>query len=711
MNQTHESRGLGTPAIEEDATNVTDDGTRAAAGISSTARPNSAETPVTREPAVTPGFTAYDRAAEEFDQPGPVPGWVAKQTPYPAARFEYTDEAGKPLFTVHRGANKTFKQQAADGSWSMKGVRLVLLGLPAVRKAAEAGGVIHVTEGEKDAHALRLEGHVATTAPGGAKAAWLDSYSKSLEGAEVRVWQDKDDPGREHAAAVVKSLVAHGVRCQLVEARTGKDAWDHLAAGWSASQALEVAKPVRLKVTKASEIEIRAVRWLLQDKIAVGTLSLLAGREGIGKSTIAYTFGADLTRGRLPGAFKGRPRSVVVVATEDSWAHTIVPRLMAAGADLDRVLRVEAYSPEGFEDQLSLPADLPGLKRICGQEDVGLIILDPLMSAVDHKLDTHKDREVRKALDPLVRLAEATDSTVQGLIHLNKTGTTDPLNAVMGSKAFAAVARSVLTAMVDEDEKGRYLLGNPKNNLGPSNLPSQLYKITGERVGETGDGEPVWTSKIEWLGEDERTIGDVMQERAQRAGGSKAAECAGWLREYLQEAGRPVPKADVAAAAGAEGYSASTLDRARKKAGVLVTNTSTVPRTSLWSVWSTRSKEPDVTETTDMTDVTDATDATEQRGANTPPSRVNGSDLTQLGRPAETCPPAPVTSVTSVSPREVTRLDSVNGAPVRRLKPCGCDPSDAFNGCPECTPSLRRPEADSGSDGDHSQCVRPPKES
>jgi len=51
----------------------------------------------------------------------------------------------------------------------------------------------------------------------------------------------------------------------------------------------------------------------------------------------------------LPGEWAGTLRDVIIVATEDSWDHTIVPRLMAAGADLERVHRVEAVTPDGLE--------------------------------------------------------------------------------------------------------------------------------------------------------------------------------------------------------------------------------------------------------------------------------------------------------------------------------------------------------------------------
>jgi hypothetical protein len=200
----------------------------------------------------------------------------------------------------------------------------------------------------------------------------------------------------------------------------------------------------QVKLTPASSIVVRPVRWLWANRLALGTLALLGGREGIGKSSVGYTLTADVTRGRLQGEHYGRPRAVIVAATEDPWEHTIVPRLMAAGADLDRVYRVDVTTALGVDTGLSLPRDLRDLEDAVVQVGAALILLDPLMSRLDTKLDSHKDAEVRVALEPLTALANRTGAAILGLIHVNKSMSTDPLTTLMASRAFAAVARAVL---------------------------------------------------------------------------------------------------------------------------------------------------------------------------------------------------------------------------------------------------------------------------
>ena len=85
------------------------------------------------------------------------------------------------------------------------------------------------------------------------------------------------------------------------------------------------------------------MRWLWTDRLALGTLALLAGREGLGKSILAYTVAAMITRGMLPGEHIGTPRAVLIAAIEDSWSRTIVPRLIAADADLDLVFQWRSW--------------------------------------------------------------------------------------------------------------------------------------------------------------------------------------------------------------------------------------------------------------------------------------------------------------------------------------------------------------------------------
>ena len=153
---------------------------------------------------------------------------------------------------------------------------------------------------------------------------------------------------------------------------------------------------------------------------------------------------------------------MIVAATEDSWSHTIKPRLMAAGADLNKVYRADIVDSEGFDLPLSLPKDTAALTQEIKNVDAAVVGFDPLLSRLDARLDSHKDADVRRALEPLATMADTAGVTVLGLIHVSKSISSDALTLLMASRAFTAVARAVLFVAVDPDnEEQRLLSGAP----------------------------------------------------------------------------------------------------------------------------------------------------------------------------------------------------------------------------------------------------------
>jgi hypothetical protein len=319
----------------------------------------------------------------------------------------------------------------------------------------------------------------------------------------------------------------------------------------------------RVVSKSAADMTMRATKWLYAGRIPAGAITLLAGREGIGKSTIAFDLVAQLTRGELPGRYLGKPQAVGIIATEDSWECVILPRLVAARADLAKVERVEAVAAEtGTLDTVSAPDDLERLKALCAEKEIRLILLDPIMSVIAGNLDTHKDREVRQALDPLSRFASSSGVAILGLIHVNKSGTTDPLNSIMASRAFTAVARSVLYCIVDQEAEGedRYLFGHPKCNVGPKQ-PTIGYRIVEHRIqiepADVGEDDEmvIVTSRVEWGAEDQRSIRDAMEAPPpERAKGEVNVGVVQWIAEV----GRAVSRKEIAEQF--QGIKPATLD-------------------------------------------------------------------------------------------------------------------------------------------------------
>lgn len=322
----------------------------------------------------------------------------------------------------------------------------------------------------------------------------------------------------------------------------------------------------RIKLTAASTIPLRSVRWTWTDRLPEGALSLIAGREGIGKSLTLVYLTAHLTRGTLPGSCHGTPRSVIYAASEDSWSHTIAPRLVAAGADLDLVYRVDVEDA-GTSLPLTLPVDCAALEVEISRRGVALLAVDPLASVIEGSIDTHRDRELRTALEPMGNMADRTGCAVVGLVHHGKGSSTDPLSLILGSRAFTAVARAVHAAASDPDDEGTCVLSLEKSNLGSLNVPGLKYVIESVPV-STVDGQTD-SGRLRFTGNSDRRVRDILRDGAGEDGEDRS-EAAAWLLGYLGDQGGEAKRRDVSAAAKAEGISESTLKRARQRARVTV---------------------------------------------------------------------------------------------------------------------------------------------
>lgn len=409
----------------------------------------------------------------------------------------------------------------------------------------------------------------------------------------------------------------------------------------------------KIVLTPASAIKPKRVKWIWQDRIAQGTLALLAGREGLGKSTLGYAIAADITRGLLPGEHFGNPRGVLVCASEDSWEHTIVPRLIAAGADLDRVFRTEIETYDGMTYSLSLPRDFQRVEEAAVHPDVqaGLMVLDPLMSVIDSRLDTHKDREVRAALEPLARLADTAKMAILGLIHHNKSGSTDALQLVMGSKAFSAVARSVHTCIPDPDDETqtRKLFATSKNNLGRLDLPVLGFTITSHAV-ETEDDGTAWTGRLNWTGEIDGSMHEIMTRSADPER-SATTEAADWLYDYLTTHGGEAAKMDIEKAGRVSGHTPATLRRARERLR-LEHRSWGFPRQTLWALPGTVVKpEPET-----LTPVAEPRRSPES-SRDTPDDTTGDTTVGPSASRDSDQPILPVAPVASTPDTTVTQLD------------------------------------------------------
>jgi putative DNA primase/helicase len=244
------------------------------------------------------------------------------------------------------------------------------------RLAARSDAPVVICEGEKsaDAAARVFPNCVCITSPGGSQAASKADWSP-LEGRRVLVWPDADEPGAKYAATVAGNL--HGLGCEVSiidamalasmapdggkhEPEKGWDAadavaeWQDLAALRQAADGLakafvpgapgafdgnREAQPFwTMSLLPASGIKPEPISWLWRHWLARGKMHIIAGQPGTGKTTLAMKMAATVSAGsHWPEGTKATKGNVIIWSGEDDPADTLVPRLEASGADLNRI--------------------------------------------------------------------------------------------------------------------------------------------------------------------------------------------------------------------------------------------------------------------------------------------------------------------------------------------------------------------------------------
>lgn len=321
-------------------------------------------------------------------------------------------------------------------------------------------------------------------------------------------------------------------------------------------------------IRQASTYEVEPINWLWNGWLARGKVHILAGAPGTGKTSIAMALGAAITiGGRWPDGGTAGDGDILVWSGEDDPSDTLIPRLLAVGADLKRVHIIHGALDEGEERTRSFDpaADMTMLADEIAMMNPppALLIIDPVVSAVAG--DSHKNGEVRRALQPLVDLAMTRKIAVLGITHFSKgTAGRDPVERVTGSLAFGALARVVMVAAKrNEDEGGGRILARGKSNIGRDDGGFAYdLEVLEVRPGiETTCilwGDAIAGSARELLGQAE-----TLEDPEDKAAWQEARD---WLHEVLADG--PRKASEVQREAKAAGLTEKSLRTARERLGI-----------------------------------------------------------------------------------------------------------------------------------------------
>jgi putative DNA primase/helicase len=341
--------------------------------------------------------------------------------------------------------------------------------------------------------------------------------------------------------------------------------YDRMAAQLDADIAQRQIRPDDgVVLSCGSSLTPEPVFWLWKDWLALGKLHVLAGAPGQGKTTIGIAAAAIVTiGGRWPDGSRCDPGNVLIWSGEDDAADTLLPRLIAAGGDPARCYFVTGTRIDGeahpFDPARDLGQLLTAVDQIGG---ISLLIVDPVVNVVTG--DSHKNTEVRRALQPLVNLAAACRCAVLGITHFSKGGQgQDPTQRVIGSVAFSAVARVVLVAarVKGKDGEDHRILARSKSNIGPDGGGFEYHLEQVEALAGIEAPRVVWGRAAEGTARELLTDPIPEPDAAPR---NSAAE---FLREVLKDG--PVPTRFVKSEALEAGLAWNTIRRAADDLRVL----------------------------------------------------------------------------------------------------------------------------------------------
>ena len=328
-------------------------------------------------------------------------------------------------------------------------------------------------------------------------------------------------------------------------------------------------------LVRAADVVPRAMDWIWHGHILRGSLELMTGLPGMAKSQIHCQFVARATTGATwPDGTNGIPHgNVIMLTAEDCLDQTIVPRLIAAGADLLRVHILKRIRKDNKERMFLLSEDLEVLEKVIADlGDVRLVTIDPITAYMGGKLDSHRATDVRNQLGPLAELSERLDVAFSAITHPAKNAGQRAIDHFIGSQAFIAAARigHLCVDEMDDTENGRreptgrILFTNPKNNPHPK-MPSIAYRISQATAGtDAKTGEEIGAACVVWEEIVELTADQAL---AAATPSKDKSGVVAFLLDIL--ANGQVPRGVIEERAIAHGYGSDQLHRAKRKLGII----------------------------------------------------------------------------------------------------------------------------------------------
>ena len=307
----------------------------------------------------------------------------------------------------------------------------------------------------------------------------------------------------------------------------------------------ELSKPETVKIIRMSDVELTPVEWLWKPYLPFGKLSVLQGNPGEGKTYFAMHLAAACTNGKLlPNMERMEPFNVIYQTAEDGLGDTVKPRLIEAGADLDRVLVID-----DSEVQLTLSDER--IEKAIVENNARLVIIDPIQAYLGADVDMNRANEVRPIFMRLGQVAQRTGCAILLIGHLNKAAGMQSLQRGLGSIDIAAAVRSVMFIGKLKHDPTMRILTHEKSSLAPPGV-SLAFSL-----GDEGG--------FRWVGEYDITADEMLSgiepQRETKTQQAKDLICA------LLAGGKQVLSEDIDKAALERGIPGRTVRDAKRELG------------------------------------------------------------------------------------------------------------------------------------------------
>ena len=307
----------------------------------------------------------------------------------------------------------------------------------------------------------------------------------------------------------------------------------------------EPTKPETVKIIRMSDVELTPVEWLWKPYLPFGKLSVLQGNPGEGKTYFAMHLAAACTNGKLlPNMERMEPFNVIYQTAEDGLGDTVKPRLIEAGADLDRVLVID-----DSEVQLTLSDER--IEKAIIENNARLVIIDPIQAYLGADVDMNRANEVRPIFMRLGQVAQRTGCAILLIGHLNKAAGMQSLQRGLGSIDIAAAVRSVMFIGKLKHDPTMRILTHEKSSLAP---PGASLAFS---LGDEGG--------FRWVGEYDITADEMLSgiepQRETKTQQAKDLICA------LLAGGKQVLSEDIDKAALERGIPGRTVRDAKRELG------------------------------------------------------------------------------------------------------------------------------------------------